>query len=139
MMTVSTLVNPTLRALAQVVLYSECDENGVPLDANYSIEDFDEKSLEKLYAEFQQFVSEVESAITKKIGDKWECIDDFYDVCQPVEGQTEHDYILTRNHHGAGFWDGDWNNSVAQILTDAANKQGEFSACVGDDKKIYIC
>jgi hypothetical protein len=138
-MTVSTFVNPTLRALAQVVLYTEYDDNGVSLDINYDIKDFDEKSLEKLYAEFQQFVSEVESAITKKIGGKWECIDDFYDVRQPVEDQTEHDYILTRNHHGAGFWDGDWDNSVAQILTDAANKQGEFSAYVGDDKKIYIC
>lgn len=132
-------MNPTARALAEVVLYSECDDEGAPLDRNFSVNDIDEKSLEKLYCDFQSFIQDVEAKITEKVGEKWECIDDFYNLAQPIEGQTEHDYVLTRNHHGAGFWDGDWDNSVAQILTDGANKQGEFSTCVGDDKKIYIC
>lgn len=131
-------MNPTLIALAETVLYSECDDYGVPFDANYFVKDFDEESLKKLYGEYQQFLSVVEEKITEKIGEDWDCIDDFYDLAQPALNQTEYDYILTRNRHGAGFWDGDWSDSVSEILTDAAQAQGEFDVYVGDDQKIYL-
>lgn len=131
-------MNPTLIALAETILYSECDDNGVPLDANYFVQDFDEESLKKLYGEYQQFLSVVEEKIIEKIGEEWDCIDDFYDLAQPALNQTEYDYILTRNRHGAGFWDGDWSDSVSEILTDAAHAQGEFDVYVGDDRKIYL-
>ena len=50
----------------------------------------------------------------------------------------EHDYILTRNHHGAGFWDGDWDKSVGEIFTTAAHLHPEIEAYVGDDNLIYF-
>lgn len=131
-------VNPTLIALAETILYSECDDQGVPLDANYFVQDFDEESLKKLYGEYQQFLSIVEEKIIEKIGEEWDCIDDFYDLHQPAPNQTEYDYILTRNGHGAGFWDGDWSSEVSQILSDAAGSQPEFSALVDDDGRIYL-
>jgi hypothetical protein len=131
-------MNPTLIALAETVLFSDQDHYGVPLDANYSIKDFEEESLKKLYSEYQQFLSIVEEKITEKIGDGWDCIDDFYDLHQPAPNQTEYDYILTRNRHGAGFWDGDWSSEVSQILTDAAHSQTEFTAVIDDDGKIYL-
>lgn len=46
-----------------------------------------------------------------------------------------HDFWLTRNHHGAGFWDGDWEDGDA--LTDAAHIFGESDLYIGDDGKIY--
>ena len=131
-------MNPTLIALAETVLFLDHDHYGIPLDANYFIKDFEEESLKKLYSEYQQFLSIVEEKITEKIGDRWNCIDDFYDLHQPAPNQTEYDYILTRNRHGAGFWDGDWSDSVSEILTDAAQAQGEFDVYVGDDQKIYL-
>ena len=131
-------MNPTLVALAETVLFSECDHHDVPLDANYTIESFDEESLNKLYVEYQQFISVVEEKITATLGENWDCIDDFYDLAQPAINQTEYDYILTRNHHGAGFWDGDWSSEVSQILTEAAESQTEFTACVGDGGRIYL-
>ena len=131
-------MNPTLIALAETVLFSDQDHYGVPLDANYFIKDFEEESLKKLYSEYQQFLSIVEEKITEKIGDRWDCIDDFYDLHQPAPNQTEYDYILTRNRHGAGFWDGDWSSEVSQILTDAAHSQTEFTAVIDDDGKIYL-
>jgi hypothetical protein len=131
-------MNPTLIALAETVLFSECDNHSVPLDANYTIESFDEESLNKLYVEYQQFISVVEEKITAAVGENWDCIDDFYDLAQPAINQTEYDYILTRNHHGAGFWDGDWSSEVSQILTDAAQSQSEFTACVDDYGRIYL-
>jgi hypothetical protein len=131
-------MNPTLIALAEVVLYTNSDEYGDPLDENYLIANFEEESLKKLYTEYQQFISIVEEKITAAIGDKWNCIDDFYDVQQPALNQTEYDYVLTRNRHGAGFWDGDWSSEVSQILTDAAQSQPEFTALIDDDGKIYL-
>lgn len=131
-------VNPTVQALAETILCTECDNDGVPLDKNYTINDFDQRSLENLYSDFQQFVEIVEPEITEKVGSQWDSIDDFYDLMQPSENQTEYDYILTRNHHGAGFWDGDWVFEVSEILASAASCQPEFSAYVGDDGKIYL-
>jgi len=131
-------VNPTAQALAETILYTECDDNGTPLNRNYSIADFDEKSLETLYREFQEFVRVVEKQVTGKIGENWNSIDDFYDLMQPSENQTEYDYILTRNRHGAGFWDGDWASEVSQILTDAAQDQFEICVYVAEDGKIYL-
>ena len=38
--------------------------------------------------------------------------------------QAGHDFWLTRNRHGAGFWDGDWPAEHGRILTDAAHVWG---------------
>ena len=131
-------VNPTLTILATAILSSENDENGNPLENNSSPTDFSSESLERLYREYSEFISEVESKITEKIGDKWKCIDDFYDISQPIENQTEYDYIMTRNRHGCGFWDGDWSKSVSDILTVAAQKYHSLETYIGDDGKIHF-
>lgn len=47
------------------------------------------------------------------------------------------DFWLTRNHHGAGFWDGDWPDDVGEKLADAAHAFGGVDLYVGDDGKIY--
>ena len=52
--------------------------------------------------------------------------------------QAGHDFALTRNGHGAGFWDGDWEEPAASILTKASEKFGESSPYIGDDGKIYL-
>jgi hypothetical protein len=137
-MTVSTLVNPTLRALVETLLWSSTDDSGQPLDLNYTASDFDEKSLEVLYASYQEFVSEAERRITEKLGDNWDSIDDFYDVVFPAEYQTEHDFILTLNGHGCGFDDGDWSSSVSDILTELARNTKSIETYVGDDNRIYV-
>ena len=48
-----------------------------------------------------------------------------------------HDFILTRNGHGAGFWDGGWHKPWDRRLTDLAREFGEISCYVGDDSLIY--
>lgn len=49
-----------------------------------------------------------------------------------------HDFWMTRNGHGCGFWDGDWPEPHATALTDAAKAFGECSPYVGDDGKVYV-
>lgn len=50
--------------------------------------------------------------------------------------QAGHDYWLTRNGHGAGFWDRGLG-TLGDELTDAAHANGEFNLYVGDDLKIH--
>ncbi len=48
-----------------------------------------------------------------------------------------HDFWLTRNGHGAGFWDGDWPEPYAEILTKIAKAYDEMETYLGDDGLIY--
>ena len=48
-----------------------------------------------------------------------------------------HDFWLTRNGHGAGFWDGDWPLPYADLLDKAAQAAGTCDLYVGDDGMIY--
>ena len=57
---------------------------------------------------------------------------------------TEHEYIghdlwLTTCGHGAGFWDGDWEEPIATQLSEWCRKHGDIELYVGDDQLIYIC
>jgi hypothetical protein len=133
-----TFVNPTVRILAETILATSCDENGIPLDRKYSPDDIDRDSLSSLYTDYAKFVDSVEDQITAIFGDQWDSIDEFYDVIQPTENQAEKDFIFTRNGEGCGFWDGDWMESVSGILTEAAKKFPEIHAVPGDDGKIYL-
>jgi len=95
-------------------------EGGEPFDQNFDISDIDEESLARMVddcREFQQQHSEHTAGYEDRAG---------------------HDFWLTRNGHGAGFWDGDWDEPAATILTDSSRKFGECSLYLGDDGKIHL-
>lgn len=52
-------------------------------------------------------------------------------------GRAGHDFWLTRNGHGAGFWDRGLGE-VGQRLTDACRAYGTSDLYVGDDGKVYV-
>jgi hypothetical protein len=52
--------------------------------------------------------------------------------------QNGHDFWLTRNHHGAGFWDRGYAAEVGKKLTKAAHAFGEISLYRGYDGRIYV-
>jgi hypothetical protein len=54
------------------------------------------------------------------------------------EVQAGHDFWLTRNGHGAGFWDGDWPEPYATQLDETAKGFGSVNAYLGDDGKVYL-
>lgn len=112
-----------IAAYVQCALWSSNDEatdsGGEPMDRNYGPEGIDEKSLDAMRADCEAFLSANE-----------EDIDGRYD-------DAGHDLWLTRNRHGAGFWDGDWPSDAGKRLTDAAHKMGERDLYVGDDGKVY--
>lgn len=51
--------------------------------------------------------------------------------------QNGHDFWLTRNRHGAGFWDRGYLGDIGQALTDAAHAEGEADWYLGDDGMVY--
>lgn len=50
-----------------------------------------------------------------------------------------HDFWLTRNGHGAGYWDRDCleNGDLGDALTSMASMEGEVNVYLGDDGKVY--
>jgi hypothetical protein len=48
------------------------------------------------------------------------------------------DFYFTRNGHGAGFWDGDYEREKGERLTANSKPYGEQTFYVGDDSKIYL-
>jgi hypothetical protein len=47
-----------------------------------------------------------------------------------------HDFLLTRNEHGAGFWDGDYG-ADGEALTEACRDFGHVDLYTGDDGVLY--
>jgi hypothetical protein len=54
------------------------------------------------------------------------------------QSRAGHDFWLTRNGHGAGFWDGDWPEAEGDMLTMQSKKFGEVDLYRGDDGKLYL-
>jgi hypothetical protein len=52
------------------------------------------------------------------------------------QGQIGHDFWLTRNGHGAGFWDRGLGER-GQFLTGMAKPYGDCSLWVGEDGRVY--
>lgn len=109
----------------------ESDSNGGdPLDQHYGAEDLDPEALDKMIADCRKFQEDHRALI------------DQGPVRLPpnctVAEHAGHDFWLTRNRSGCGFWDGDWPDEAGRIMTDAAHAFGECMLYVGDDGKIYL-
>jgi hypothetical protein len=104
----------------QTALWSTDDGSDEPLDANHSEEHLSRPTRAKMKADWMAFSSE-HSDMVAKYGHE----------------QVAHDFWLTRNGHGAGFWDGGYEEADGKKLTASAKKFGEHNLYVGDDKKIY--
>jgi hypothetical protein len=129
--------NPVLRYMTEALLFSASIEDP-SIDKNYTICDIDKDCLNKLYAEFQQFIDKCESEITAELGGDWASLEDFYVGGYP-DGCVERDFIYTRNCEGTGFWDqGRWDARVSRILSNAAHQFTQLECYVGDDGVVYF-
>jgi hypothetical protein len=65
----------------------------------------------------------------------------WYDVVGETPEHAGYDFWLTRNGHGAGFWDrwsdGGVNEALGHKLSDACEPFGSCDLYVGDDERIY--
>ena len=67
-------------------------------------------------------------------GDVWEDFEIDLSGIEPE--QLGHDLWLTRNYHGAGFWDRGLGE-IGDKLTELAHSYGGVTLYIGDDGKIY--
>lgn len=106
---------------------------------DYDIKDIHPKTLAKMEADLDKFFDTLEST---------PCNDDqtLLDVALEYAdssvrdndpyGTIAHDFWLTRNGHGSGFWDGDYGH-IGDQLTAIAKTFGNVDLYVGDDGLIY--
>jgi len=48
-----------------------------------------------------------------------------------------YDFWLTRNGHGAGFWDGSWKGPYAPALDQLSKQFGDCELYVADDGQVH--
>ena len=101
-------------------LWTSVDDNGIPLD-----EDCDASDLS----------SETRTSMTDDCTTFWNA----YNTLLDDASQAGHDFWFTRNHHGAGFWDGDYPEQIGEILTDASHGYGSFDLYVDDNGLVSHC
>jgi hypothetical protein len=126
-------LSPFCRAYLITALWSSTDENGDPLDDKYGLDDLAPATIKQAIADCADFENAQAETLAAAIATgKVKCGPDF-----DAYGRAGHDFWLTRNGHGAGFWDGDWPKPYGRILTDAAHVYGSVDLYVGDDGLIY--
>jgi hypothetical protein len=104
------------------------DEGGhnPPLDANFGPDDLSEEAYQSISREVRDFLEANEADI-------WQTGDEF----EIDPEQIGHDFYLTRNGHGAGFWDRGLGE-LGDRLAAAAKVYGSSELYPGDDGRLYV-
>lgn len=128
--------NVFLRAYIECALWSSTDnsreDGGDPLDANYGEDGIAEATHAQMKKDCDDFIDANEELLNKahNVGS--------YSFCgqYSVSEMAGHDFWLTRNGHGAGFWDRGLG-IVGEQLSNAARVYGSVDLYVGDDELIH--
>ena len=117
------------KAYIECALWSSTDNSdpengGNPLDDNYGMEDIAPETLAEMIADCADFqasnATDLALAAEQGRGNEY----------------AGHDFWLTRNGHGAGFWDRGLG-AVGDRLTKASKPYGSVDLYVGDDGLIH--
>lgn len=114
----------------ETALWSSTDDGGTPLDRDHGMEDLAPESLASMREELQAFIDGADADALA-----------FWQT-EHGDGQIGHDFWLTRNGHGAGFWDR-WSGGTrgyehGRRLTDEAKPYGSSDLYVGDDGRLHV-
>lgn len=128
-MNAQALLESVVLGYMECALWSSTDAEGEPLDGFYELYDFSDEANASIHETCQDFLDLVEDErIAWETG--WS------------SEQLGHDLWLTRNRHGAGFWDryGAPNlcADMGDRLTKLAHPYGESTLYVGDDGKLHV-
>ena len=111
--------NNDLKSYLETALRNSTDDNGNPLDEIAGLNRISKEVKLQAKKDLNKFYSKAKELI--KNGD--------------YEGDWAHDFWLTRNGQGAGFWDN--SSESGDELTKIADKFPEVNLYVGDDDYIY--
>jgi hypothetical protein len=102
------------KAYVECALWSSTDDEGEPLDKSFSQDDISPETLEAMRRDCKHF-AEANAKLLENLD----------------ASQSGHDFWLTRNGHGAGFWDRNLGH-VGNKLTEASKPYGSFDLYVVD-------
>jgi hypothetical protein len=121
-------INPNSRYLKEMLasylktaLWSSTGDDEEPLDKNYTVTDVAPETLRQARKDVEKFIENAGGLLDNISADS-----------------AGHDFWLTRNGHGAGFWDGDYPENIGDALTKVSHGFREIDPYVGDDGKIYF-
>lgn len=123
------MITEFLNGYVAAALWSSIDEFGEPLDAVFSADDIAPACMDAMRASCLDFIASNSADINLYLGV-------MSDGVHPSELQAGRDFWLTRNRHGAGFWDRGLG-AIGERLSDAARIYGSVDLYVGDDGLIY--
>lgn len=111
-------------------LWSTSNDEGDYLDTFYDVEDITEESMQEIIRECKAFQDENKALLNQ-----------YYDAYTRWEYTSQvlagHDYWLTRNGHGVGFWDRGLGE-LGEALTKACQYQARHLFINEDNKLDYV-
>ncbi len=111
-----------LQSYADCALFASCGDDMMPLDRKYSVQNIAPDSIERMEKDCNDFF------VANNLGQ----------MSNREIMRAGHDFWLTRNNHGAGFWDGDWPEPQAAFLTASSHSFGTSDLYVGDDGCLHV-
>lgn len=107
----------------EAAYWTECNSDNEELE-NATFADLSQTALVDIIAECEAFQKDNVAALAQ-----------YYEAGRD-EAHAGHDFWLTRNRHGAGFWDRGMG-AVGITLTNAAHAYGEANLYMGDDEMVH--
>lgn len=105
---------------------STIDDRGTPMDDDYGSDDLHADALSAIRIECIDFCEAHESQLAEADAEYGRGAE-----------SCGHDFWLTRNGHGAGFWDRGMEK-LGDSLSDAAHSYGSSDLYIGDDGKVHV-
>lgn len=120
------MIDTESNAAISTLLWSECTEPGTRISNDLMHRIGKDVARFRADAEALGFDATKHRASTFNLsdGDEWD--------------HVAHDFILTRNHHGSGFWDGDWVAPWGDKLTVLAHSFGQLETYLDDDDILTL-
>ena len=116
--------NEFINAYAERALWSSTDENGDPLDEIASPDDIAPETMREMRSDCADFIWSNRADLRAYRAAGYNFI------------SAGHDFWLTRNGHGAGFWDRGLGD-LGERLSNAAEIYVGVDLYVGDDGMVY--
>lgn len=107
-------------AYIEAALWSSSDpDTGESLDSNFGVEDLDPETRAQMESDCEQF-----------------CLIAGRHIAADDATRAGHDFWLTRNGHGSGFWDGDWGEELGDTLTELCKGFSDVTLYVTDSGEV---
>lgn len=120
------IITPKEMAEIMVVEYQEAVEF---TEEDLFGKDYSDEAIEKIKSDLVKFINLLGLTEIQKI---------INETGEIFKSMFAHDFWLTRNGHGSGFWDSECWGEYQTVLTEKSKEMGDCDAYLGDDGLIYF-